>query len=315
MYATVLEALELSPGLSFLNVGSGSGYLSCLAACLLGECGLSHGIELNPSTVKHSEECCSRWFDNIVRRREDGEDVPIVSTEGVSIVQGNCFSIDLDASVETCRYDRIYIGAGCPESRKEFFFTLLADDGIMVASINEKNEMIKIVRRHRNIFSETRISQVIFAPLIEPAEEVNEMTPLGPRLSISSITTDMEPTLSSSPASTISFASTPPTSSWVFPPQPNSSRSRSNTVTSMDSKISGNSSKKVRLPPVLWAPTLSRHRQYPKAFKEAVMTLLAAARREPTPAMILPNQTKIGASVCGKLPHHLWTYIITFTAR
>jgi protein-L-isoaspartate O-methyltransferase len=60
MYATVLEALELEggSGLSFLNVGSGSGYLSCLAAALLGECGLSHGIDINPQLVKYSERSC-----------------------------------------------------------------------------------------------------------------------------------------------------------------------------------------------------------------------------------------------------------------
>ena len=47
MYCTILDTLSLQHGQSFLNVGSGSGYLSCLASCCLGEGGLSHGIEIS----------------------------------------------------------------------------------------------------------------------------------------------------------------------------------------------------------------------------------------------------------------------------
>lgn len=38
MYGSVLEALELksNSSLSFLNVGSGTGYLSCIVATILG---------------------------------------------------------------------------------------------------------------------------------------------------------------------------------------------------------------------------------------------------------------------------------------
>ena len=38
IYGSVLEALELRPNssLSFLNVGSGTGYLTCIAATVLG---------------------------------------------------------------------------------------------------------------------------------------------------------------------------------------------------------------------------------------------------------------------------------------
>ena len=86
MYATVLEQLDLTQGLSFLNIGSGSGYFSCLAACLLGESGLSHGIDVNIDAVKHSEACCQRWYNNIILRREGGEgDLPTISREGVRV--------------------------------------------------------------------------------------------------------------------------------------------------------------------------------------------------------------------------------------
>jgi hypothetical protein len=92
MYVTVLEHLELEPGMSFLNIGSGTGYFSCLAACLLGDGGLSHGIDIDANVVRHSQECCERWFKGILARREAGESgLPTISREGVALVHGNTF--------------------------------------------------------------------------------------------------------------------------------------------------------------------------------------------------------------------------------
>jgi protein-L-isoaspartate O-methyltransferase len=313
MYATILEELELSNGLSFLNIGSGSGYLSCLAACLLGESGLSHGIDVSRDVVTHSENCCKQWFDHLVSRRENGEEnLPVVTKEGVHFVSGNCFNIDIERAISSCRYDRIYVGAGCPEARKEFFLSLLADDGILIASINEKNELIKVRRTHRHIYAESHISQVIFAPLIEPdpQEEVYELRPI-PRERLNSVSSMASATttedgflsLSSSPSSVITFSSSP-----------------SNTAPLMTlSPLPNRAQKKIILPPLLWAPSASRHRQFSRVFKEAVFSLLVAARHPRYyTAIVGPPANQIGVTkMCNpsRLPYTIWMYVISYASR
>ena len=84
--------------------------------------------------------------------------------EGVSFVKGNCFDIDVAAATACCRYDRIYIGAGCPESKKNFFFSLLADDGIMVAPIDDSNCLVRIRRQCRNVFTVTHMYEASLSP-------------------------------------------------------------------------------------------------------------------------------------------------------
>ncbi|CAL8105333.1 unnamed protein product [Calicophoron daubneyi] len=54
IYISVLKNLDLAPGQRFLNIGSGSGYLSTIVGLILGYDGLSHGIELIESNVQFS---------------------------------------------------------------------------------------------------------------------------------------------------------------------------------------------------------------------------------------------------------------------
>jgi SAM-dependent methyltransferase len=128
MYVTVLEALDLKPGNAFLNVGSGSGYLCCLAWCLLGELGLSHGIEISKKMVEYSRNNIFTFHERHYLQQQQQSSsyksslsfssacsVPALSSSPdipVTIVHGNCFDIDISTSSIHCKYDRIYVGAG-----------------------------------------------------------------------------------------------------------------------------------------------------------------------------------------------------------
>lgn len=70
MYASVVEALDIQPGNTVLNCGSGSGYLSCIMACLAGETGWCHGVELNRQAVIHSRMRYKQWVEQLAKERD-----------------------------------------------------------------------------------------------------------------------------------------------------------------------------------------------------------------------------------------------------
>ncbi|KAJ8613230.1 hypothetical protein CTAYLR_004521 [Chrysophaeum taylorii] len=142
VYASALEALDLRPGLSFLNVGSGSGYLSALASRLVGP---SHhvGIEVRPAMVEHARN----------------------KLPTVSFVAGNCYDIDVDASP---RFDRVYVGAGARPSAR-FLFKLLKDEGILVGPFEQSDgqALVSVTRVGDAFRIDSRESHVNFAALSE----------------------------------------------------------------------------------------------------------------------------------------------------
>lgn len=66
LFSEVMEALELKPGLSFLNLGSGTGYLTTLAGLIIGSGGISHGVEIHPGVVEYSTKKLSQFQENSV---------------------------------------------------------------------------------------------------------------------------------------------------------------------------------------------------------------------------------------------------------
>lgn len=130
IYAKALEALELSNGCSFLNIGSGTGYLSTLAAFLLGPRGVNHGIELKQSVMKYANNKFAEFF-----RRSDA--VHEFEISAPQFVVGNALLIE-----PSRKYNRIYCGAAIHLEDKQFFLNMLTIGGILVAPVDDEVSLL-----------------------------------------------------------------------------------------------------------------------------------------------------------------------------
>mmetsp|Transcript_18018 Transcript_18018/g.38497 ORF Transcript_18018/g.38497 Transcript_18018/m.38497 type:complete len:493 (-) Transcript_18018:46-1524(-) len=155
IYARALEALmPLKPGMSFLNIGSGTGYFSCLVAELVGPDSINDGIDIWQQNIEHSKER--------VRR---------LQKYSVEFTQGNVYELDVNLCM---RYDRIYIGA-CACQRAEYLQNLLEIGGVLVAPFETgytHQELRKIVRVSETRFERQTLNSVHFASLLEPAPSI-----------------------------------------------------------------------------------------------------------------------------------------------
>lgn len=150
IYGTVLEALELAPNIpmTFLNAGSGSGYLTCLAATILGPrsrhyckfvlrtrrtytlfvcCEISQaamiGVEIHKDVIDHCKEAIANWKSHYP---------PAQEISHLDLIHGNALQIDADKGESALGFDRIYIGAAIDKEELTRFRNLLSPGGILV---------------------------------------------------------------------------------------------------------------------------------------------------------------------------------------
>lgn len=300
MYATVLEALDLQRGQAFLNVGSGSGYLNCMASFLLGPEGISHGIEISPSIVQHSRKCVTEWETKVhslcdkssfLEGKRNNNRNKIIST--ICVIEGNCFDLDVEFSRNACLYDRIYVGAGCPDEKKDFFYSLLADNGIMVLPILEKNEMVCIKKLCGKVFCQTHISHVHFAPLLEvPTRGGRSLNTSRP------FDDEIEENLSPAMFSVLQDISLCGESDIIL--HKYSRRNRTS---------ESHCSRKVKLPALTWEPNHLRHLLFPRPFREVVKLIMLSCCRK-----ITAHEVR-AMSACSRLPSVIWFQILSFASR
>lgn len=153
IYSQVLESLELKEGLSFLNLGSGTGYLSTMIGLIIGANGVNHGVELCGDVVEFAETKLKEFLrTNPVYQGTN-------FCEPVFIV-GNCLCLNAHYR----QYDRVYCGAACPSEYVEYMKSLVKIGGILVMPFNEK--LFRMRRTGDTEWDIEGLLPVSFAPLI-----------------------------------------------------------------------------------------------------------------------------------------------------
>mmetsp|Transcript_25695 Transcript_25695/g.73938 ORF Transcript_25695/g.73938 Transcript_25695/m.73938 type:complete len:246 (+) Transcript_25695:422-1159(+) len=161
-----MEALELprDASLTFLNAGSGTGYLTCIAASILGPKSSHFCVEVHADVVEHCKEAIEDWKIDYPEAQ---------NIQDINIIHGN--ALDLNTQIGECAlgFDRIYIGAAIETYQLPFFKKLLKPGGILVGPVD--SELMKITRLETAVnhptdgfqeYSEELLSPVRFAPLV-----------------------------------------------------------------------------------------------------------------------------------------------------
>ena len=115
IYAVSVEALDFRRGLSFLNVGSGTGFLSTIIARLIGTHAMHHGVETRAGLVELSSRLAQ-------------EHLP---AGAVTFHHASIHDVDVAASM---RFDRIYVGAGVALQDRGRILALLKRGGACMAT-------------------------------------------------------------------------------------------------------------------------------------------------------------------------------------
>lgn len=161
IYGSALEALDLVPdsSTSFLNVGSGTGYISCVVAHILGPNSLNYGVELHSDVVEHCLKCVSKWRPNTVQEKDGVSTIHFNDdTPDIQIIKGNGLNIQKDRGECIAGFDRIYIGASIDKDELTSLTEMLSPGGILVGPVDD--ELVKVMRVG-NVGLETEADQSV----------------------------------------------------------------------------------------------------------------------------------------------------------
>lgn len=152
MYAMCLEKLELEPGNTVLDIGSGCGHFTALAGWIVGKTGLAHGLDIRQDIIDFAVNNVKKFS------AESGVDL-----SNVHFFLRNCFLPDPNEMA----YDRIHVGACCPESCLKDLYHLLAPNGILVTPYGDR--LIQAKKDAEGNVKVTTLMSVRYGDLIVPS--------------------------------------------------------------------------------------------------------------------------------------------------
>jgi protein-L-isoaspartate(D-aspartate) O-methyltransferase len=128
MYTLCLENLGIKEGDKILDIGSGCGYFTVLAAYLTGPAGLVHGLDLYDHIIEFAQ-------NNVKSFLNDEKGASLGKTfDHVKFFKRNCFL----PTIDNVLYDKIHVGACCPDAKIQELYDILAPGGVLVTPYGDR---------------------------------------------------------------------------------------------------------------------------------------------------------------------------------
>lgn len=145
--APMLEALELLPGMSVLEIGAGTGYNAALLSCLVGGSGRVLTIEVDPDIARSAQRSLARG----------GYQAELVVADGRRGWPG------------PATFDRIVATASSPEVPRPWFEQVV-DGGLIEVPLRFSDwaQAVVTFRRHGETLRSTKVIAGGFMPLRDP---------------------------------------------------------------------------------------------------------------------------------------------------
>ena len=157
IYAKVVQALDFKPGMSFLNMGSGTGYLNTIVGLLVGPNGLNHGIEIHADVIEYAYNKLDEFKQSSYALDKFEFCEPI-------FIKGNCLNLNL---TKNYRYDRVYLGAACLPEMELFMKRLVKPNGgILVMPL--EGHLMRHTRLTETEWKSEKLLNVDFTLMIWP---------------------------------------------------------------------------------------------------------------------------------------------------
>ncbi|KAK9857634.1 hypothetical protein WJX84_009149 [Apatococcus fuscideae] len=162
MHATCLEALDLKPGLKVLDVGSGSGIITCAAAHLVGSTGAAVGVDVKGCAIQLARKNLSRLTNDTSLSWPQTPQGPA----RVAFERHNAF---IPSRKHQGKYDRVHVGASCRPDRLPALLELLKPEGGLLVTPVSPADLRLFIKTSSGVTSKL-LSQVRYGDLEVPSD-------------------------------------------------------------------------------------------------------------------------------------------------